>query len=172
LELEGENNNLTYWRELVNLDVNWSDMTKSMRKDLINRLGMAFTALLSLNISKEEIETLIKDTDPATVWDALIEIKIRIASGEIRNHYKLLNYLRKLVYQTWRDQHPSRQSPRQPAPPQPVKFKGEPMPWEVVEKYHPLNFRKAHCVKCDRVLRTDNGSGMCRDCQRNVKREY
>ncbi len=155
---------LTWWWEQLSLCDDWNSMPLSERRNLTTKFQQVFIEFIDLNLTKNEVMDLIKLTDPPTVWDAMLALRQNIPNRKTKTKWQLLAYLNKVVVNMWQQQHPTRETPRQP-PPQPEKNKKRASK-KVVERWNPANFGARHCEGCGRILRRDNDSGVCRCCQR------
>jgi len=161
-DIDDNARSLTWWWEQLNLSEDWNSMSRGMRKDLLKKLQRVFIDIAEFNITEKEITDLIVLTDPPTVWDALLALR-GLPKGK-KNHWEILAYLNKIVINTWKQQHPSVKQTWQPAP-KPEKRK-RPASLKIIEKWDSSNFKQRHCDGCGKLLRGDNGTGLCRTCKR------
>lgn len=161
-DIEDNARSLTWWWEQLSLSEDWNSLTQGMRKDLLKKLQRVFIDIAEFHITQDEILSLIKLTDPPTVWDAMLSLRNFPKTG--KSHWQVFAYLNKVVINTWRQQHPIVQPHWQPAP-QPEKER-KLASLETIEKWDSGNFKKRHCDGCGRLLRRDNETGLCRTCQR------
>ena len=169
-DIEDNACNLTWWWEQLNLGDDWNSMPRDMRKILIKKLHRAFIDIVEFNISEKDIQNLIRLTDPPTVWDALLSLT---KLPKNRSKWEVLAYLKAVVINTWKAQHQI----EKPTWQQPLKErkKRKPASLEHIEKWSSMNFKFRHCDGCGKLLRGDNGAGLCRTCQRQrngKEREY
>jgi len=161
-DIEDNARSLTWWWEQLNLSEDWNSMTRGMRKDLLKKLQRVFIDIAEFNISQDELLSLIKLTDPPTVWDAMLALRGLPKIG--KNRRQIFAYLSKVVINTWRQQHPLVKPTWQP-PPKLEKL-NKPASLKTIEKWDSTNFTRRHCDGCGRLLRKDNETGLCRACQR------
>ncbi len=161
-DIEDNARNLTWWWSQLNLSEDWNSMPRKMRDELLDKLQKCLIDLEKFNITKKELTDLIILTDPPTVWDAILILDRLPKEGKTR--WEILAYLKATILNIWKMQHPTVKPVRQ-APPQPEK-KIKEASWETVAKWDPMNFKKRHCEVCGRLLRSDNNTGVCRECQR------
>jgi len=166
-DIEDNARSLTWWWEQLSLTVDWNSMPRDMRKDLIRKLHRAFIDIAEFNISEKDILDLIKLTDPPTVWDAMLSLT---KLPKTRSKWEVLAYLKTVVINTWKAQHPIVKTTWQP-PPKPEKRKNI-ASIKTIEKWDSTNFKKRHCDGCGKLLRGDNETGMCRTCQRQRNGKY
>lgn len=159
-DIEDNARSLTWWWEQLDLSEDWNSMPKGMRKDLLKKLNQVFIDIAEFNITKQELQDLIILTDPPTVWDAMLALSKISKKGKTR--WEVLAYLKAVVINTWKGQHPIKESSVQPPPqPQkPIKIASN----KTVERWNPLNFKRR--CDCGNILRSDNKTGLCRSCQR------
>lgn len=161
-DIEDNARSLTWWWEQLDLSKDWNSMTRSMREDLRKKLQQVFIDIAEFNISKDEILNLIKLTDPPTVWDAMLALSKLPKTG--RNRWEILAYLKTVVINMWKQQHPIEKPMWQPAP-KPEK-RQKPASLKTIEKWNSADFTRRYCDGCGKLLRRDNGTGLCRTCQR------
>ena len=160
-DIEDNARSLTWWWEQLNLSDDWNSMPRGMRKDLVKKLHRAFIDIAEFNVSENDIINLIKLTDPPTVWDAMLSLT---KLHKNKSKWEVLAYLKTVVINKWIEGHP----------PKPVWQKIEPKPkkqkeltdWGTMEKWNPNNFKDRRCDACGKSIRSDNQTGVCRDCQR------
>jgi len=160
-DIEDNARSLTWWWGQLNLGDDWNSMPRDMKRGLIKKLHMAFIDIAEFNISEKDILSLIKLTDPPTVWDAMLSLT---KLPKTRSKWEVLAYLKVVVINTWKAQHPIIRSNMQP-PPQPpktIKIASD----KTVERWNPLNFKRRRCG-CGNIIRSDNKTGLCRTCQRH-----
>jgi len=162
-DIEDNARNLTWWWVQLDLSRDWNSMPRKMREELRDKFQQVFLALADFNITKQEITDLIIATDPPTVWEAMLALR-GLPNLKKKNRWEILAYLNKVVTNIWKLQHPLEQPTWQPAP-KPEKRK-RPASLETIEKWDSRNFKKRHCDGCGKLLRGDNGTGLCRTCQR------
>jgi len=139
MSYEESSGNLNWWWNQLNLTEGWDSMPKEMRKSLVKKLHRCMIDLIELNVSEQEIQSLIKLTDPPTVWDAILAILAQPEGAKNWNKYQLLKYLRKTAISLWQNKHPTVQPKWQKIPPPEKKKK--PASWKTVDKYDPMNFK-------------------------------
>ena len=162
-DIEDNARSLTWWWDRLDLGEDWNLMPRKMREDLRDKLRQVFVELAEFHITKQEITDLIILTDPHTVWDAMLALR-GLPNKKRKNRWEVFAYLNKIVINTWKQQHPIEKPTWQPLP-EPEKRK-KPASLETIEKWDSNNFKRRHCDGCGKLLRGDNGTGLCRTCQR------
>jgi len=139
MSYEENSGNLNWWWDQLNLTEDWNSMPREARKRLVKKLHRCMIDLIELNVSEQEIQSLIKLTDPPTVWDAILIVLSQPEGAKKWNKYQLLKYLRKTALSLWQNKHPTVQ-PKWQKIPSPEKKK-KPVSWKTVDKYDPMNFK-------------------------------
>jgi hypothetical protein len=157
MSLDDKSHGFDYWWNLVGADKNWDALSIPDRMQVVNQIKQCMIEFANISMSESEICDLITKTDIATVFDAIL-VLWSIPQKEIQDPYAIRGYLRKVVYNTWRNGREDKpvfyREPKR-------KHKVKVCSTDEVKKYNPFNFNLRFC-ECGKILKPNEVK--CKKC--------
>lgn len=143
----------------------WASMPEKMRKDLLQKMKRACYDLADgADVNEQDMRELIELGGRYAFYDALLK-SLKWPKSWKNTKAKFMTNMRgemgaSFVPNMKRvDFHTETGSSH--------RSRGKPITPDEIMEYSPLNFERRFCKICGKKIRTINGTGICRKCQRN-----